>query len=148
MLKAVESIGLFFSRFVPEPLKKYYFALFKYAVFVTGGFIGWAILIVIEQILVARGFWNGIGFGAGIFLAIIFTFIYHQYVTFDIKTNWAQRFIKFIPIQLVVAAANWVLSVIATNLMHFPDVAASFVITFVISIFNFIFTRLLVFKHK
>jgi putative flippase GtrA len=148
MLKAVESFGLFFSRFVPESLKKYYFALFKYGVFVSGGLVGWIILIGSEQILLSYGFWNGIGFAIGIFLAIIFTFIYHQYVTFGIRTNWVQRFIKFIPIQIVIAAANWILSVLATNIMHFPDVPASFVITFVLSIFNFIFTKLLVFKHK
>jgi putative flippase GtrA len=148
MQKAVESFGLFFSRFVPESLKKYYFALFKYGVFVSGGLVGWLILIGSEQILLAQGFWNGIGFAVGLAFGIVFTFIYHQYVTFDIHTNLAKRFIRFIPIQLVIAAANWVLSVIATNVMHFPDVPASFVITFVLSIFNFIFTKLLVFRHK
>jgi putative flippase GtrA len=148
MLKAVESIGQFFSVVVPGPLKKYYFALFKYGVFVFGGFFGWIILIVSEQLVVANGLWNGIGFALGLALAIVFTFIYHQYVTFDIRTDWLQRFIKFIPLQIVVAIANWVLSVVATNIFHYPDVPASFVITFFLSIFNFLLTRVLVFKRR
>ena len=147
MRNALDSIEQFFARFLPEPLKKPYFVAARYFTFVLGGFIGWLILIVIEQVLLRTGAWRGIGYALGIVFAIIFTFFYHRYVTFGVKSEWKQRFIKFAPIQIIISAANWVLFIAATEYLHFPDVAASFIITFFLSLVNFAISRLFVFQR-
>lgn len=149
MKKLLDSIEGFFARFVPGPLKKLYTLAFRYSVFVFGGLIGWFILIACEQLLLRFGIWRGIGYGLGLVLAIAFTFIYHRYVTFDEKSNARERFLRFAPLQALIAAANWVFFLAATDYLkiHASEILISFVITFILSIVNFVASKLLVF-HK
>ncbi|MBI2140938.1 GtrA family protein [Candidatus Woesearchaeota archaeon] len=145
MRKALDSVEMFFSYFVPSPLKRYYFLAASYFIFVFGGLIGWLILIGSEQFLLGFGIWKGIGYGIGLVLAILFTFAYHRHVTFGVKSETKERFAKFAPLQVFIAAANWLLFVAATHYFGFPDVQASFVITFVLSLVNFAANKLFIF---
>ena len=147
MRAALDALENFFARFIPGPLKRPYFLAVRYATFVFGGLIGWLIVIVTEQAMLRLGLWRGIGYGFGIALAVLFTFFYHRYVTFGVKSDWKQRLTRFAPIQVAIAAANWVLFIIATDYLHFSDVATSFVITFFLSLINFALSRLLVFHR-
>ncbi len=119
----------------------------KYFTFVFGGLIGWLILIGSEQFLLRFGVWRGIGYGVGLVLAVLFTFAYHRHVTFGMKSESRERFAKFAPLQVIIAAANWLLFVAATHYLHFPDVPASFVVTFFLSLINFAANRLFIFSH-
>lgn len=148
MRKLIDSLELFFARFVPGPLKKYYFLATRYATFVSGGLIGWFIVIGTEQLLLRFGVWRGIGYAAGIVLAILFTFIYHRHVTFGMMSGWKERLAKFAPLQAGIAAANWLLFVAATHYLHFPDVPASFVITFFLSLVNFAANKIFIFRRS
>lgn len=145
--KILNSLESFFERFAPSPLKRPYHVAFRYSVFVFGGLIGWFILIGSEQFLLRFGIWKGIGYGVGLMLAIFFTFTYHRYVTFGMKSETQERFAKFAPLQVFIAAANWLLFVAATHNFHFPDVPASFVITFFLSMVNFAANRIFVFRR-
>ena len=132
MREKLDALENFFARFVPGILKKPYFLAARYFTFVFGGLIGWLILIVSEQLLLRLGIWRGFGYAVGGVLAILFTFVYHRYVTFGLKSGWKERFIKFAPLQVTISIANWALFVATTEYLHFPDVATSFVITFVL----------------
>lgn len=147
VLKIFDLLEAFFERFVPSPLKRLYRLAFRYSVFVFGGLIGWIILIGSEQFLLQFGVWRGLGYGAGITLAILFTFFYHRYITFSLKSEWKERLVKFVPIQLVIAATNWLLFITGTEYMRFPDVPASFVITFFLSLVNFSANKLFIFRR-
>ena len=147
MRKLLDSVEMFFARLVPGPLKRYYRLGFRYGIFVFGGLVGWLAVIITEQLLLKVGVWRGIGYALGIVLAIIFTFTYHRYVTFGLKTESKERFIKFAPLQVTLSAANWMLFIAATEYLGFPDVPASFAITFVLSLANFAGNKLFIF-HK
>ncbi len=148
-MKLFDSLEAFFERFVPSPLKKLYHVAFRYSVFVFGGLVGWVILIGSEQLLLRLGIWRGIGYAVGLVLAIIFTFVYHRHVTFGVKSDTGERFLRFAPIQVVIAAANWLLFLAATEYLKIPvsDIVASFIITFILSLVNFAASKLFVF-HK
>lgn len=137
---------MFFERLAPGPLKRYYHLGFRYGIFVFGGLIGWLAVIITEQLLLKAGVWRGIGYALGIVLAIIFTFNYHRYVTFGLKTESKERFTKFAPLQITLSVANWVLFIAATEYLGFPDIIASFAITFVLSLVNFAGNRLFIFR--
>ena len=146
MRKILDSVELFFSRIVPEPLKKYYFIAVRYATFVFGGLLGWVIMVGTEQLLLKHGIWRGVGYAIGIALAITFTFFYHRYITFGLKSGSKERFAKFAPLQIAISIANWVLFLVATEYLKFSDITASFVITFLLSLVNFAANRLFIFK--
>ncbi len=148
-MKLLDLIEAFFEKLVPSPLKKLYHVAFRYSVFVFGGMVGWIILIGSEQLLLGLGIWRGAGYAVGLVLAIIFTFMYHRYVTFGVKSDLKERFLRFVPVQVVLAAANWLLFLAATEYLKVPvsDVVASFIITFILSLVNFASNKLLVF-HK
>ncbi len=122
--------------------------LMKYFTFIFGGLIGWLILIGSEQFLLRFGVWRGIGYGVGLVLAVLFTFAYHRHVTFGMKSESRERFAKFAPLQVIIAAANWLLFVAATHYLHFSDVPASFVVTFFLSLVNFAANRLFIFHAE
>ena len=147
MLKILDLVEAFFSRYVPSGLKRPYAVAFRYSVFVFGGLIGYIIYFATQKMLFNLGIWRGIALAVGLILAIIFTFTYHRYITFDQKSNWKEKLVKFIPIQATIATINWISSLIAIERMHFPDLQATFVITFVLSMLNFGVSKLMVF-HK
>lgn len=148
-LKILDLLEAFFERFVPAPMRRLYHVAFRYSVFVFGGLIGWVILIGSEQLLLRFGIWRGIGYAVGLVLAIIFTFVYHRYITFGVKSDTGERFLRFAPIQVVIAAANWLLFLAATEYLKIPvsEIVASFFITFILSLVNFAASKLLVFHR-
>ncbi len=142
----LKSIELFFARFVPGPLRAPYFLAARYGTFVFGGLIGWLLVIVTEQALLRLGVWKGFGYGLGIVFAIAFTFTYHRFITFGLTAGWKERLASFAPLQIALSVANWALFVSATHFFGFPDVAASFVITFFLSLLNFSINRFFIFR--
>lgn len=151
VLKILGSLESFFGRFVPASLKRVYFLGFRYSVFVFGGLLGWLILVASDQFLLRFGFWRGFSYATGLVLAILFTFTYHRYITFAMKSEIGERFLKFAPLQVVIAAANWALFLATKGYLEIPDVSSasvvtSFVITFVLSLVNFAANRLFIFR--
>ncbi len=138
----------FFSRFVPSPFKRYYFLGFKYAIFVSGGLIGYFLYFVTQELLYKAGVHRAMGLSAGLVLAVFFTFTYHRYVTFDQKGGWKQKLAKFAPVQVVIAVINGILSYVAIENLHIPSFQATFVITFVLSLVNFAANKLFIFNDK
>lgn len=143
----LKSVELFFSRFVPEPLKGCYFLVARYATFVFGGLIGWIVLFGIYRMLSAFNLWTGISYAAGLGFAIVFTFTYHRYITFDVRTEKVERFTKFAPFQVALAGVNWLLFVVSVEHFRLADGITSFVITFFLSLVNFGVNRVFIF-HK
>jgi len=133
-------------------LRKIYFVIKRYVIFIFGGFVGWLILISITT-LIATIFQTRpyIGYSFGLTAAIIFTFSYHRYITFKQKTNWRSRFMKFAPLEMTLSALNWLLFYVVTESLGIDFgvgyIIASFFITWFISIINFSLNRFWIFKH-
>ena len=121
----------------------------RYFIFLIGGGTGWLILIGIHTYLLGKGFHPAISYGAGDIFAVIFTFIYHIFVTFKIKTDLQSRFVKFAVLTTALAITNWGLFVIGRTVFDLPvaDVIMSFFITGVLSVVNFLINRAIIFRN-
>ena len=122
----------------------------RYIIFVTGGLIGWLLVIGPHLYLRANFDISSVfSYAVGIIIADIFTFIYHRLITFKITTEWRRRFTQFSILIVSVGIANWALFTISRSVLDlpFPDVIISFVITGVLSIVNFLINRLFIFRH-
>ncbi len=121
----------------------------RYLIFLVGGTTGWLILIGIHTLLHGRGTHAAISYGVGDFVAVLFTFFYHRLVTFKIKTNWQSRFVQFALLTTFIAFANWGLFFLFRIVMNVPvpDVVVSFLITGFLSVINFLFNRIFIFRH-
>jgi len=136
----------------PHLIRKTYFIVKRYVIFIIGGFISWLILISITAFIVnnfqAQPF---VGYTFGLMGAIVFAFNYHRYITFKKKTNWQSRFTKFAPLELSLSGFNWLLFYVVTELFGFSSglnyVVASFFITWGISVVNFSLNRLWIFRY-
>ncbi len=146
MKRIFNSLEVFFSRFVPRPFKRLYAVGFRYGVFISGGFIGYIIFFSTQRILFNAGVWRGTGLAAGETLAVLFTFMYHRYVTFDQTSGAREKFMKFVPLQVIIAVVTWALSLVAIERLHYPDLQATFVIVFFLSLVNFTANRLFIFR--
>lgn len=122
----------------------------RYMVFLVGGTIGWLILIGLHSLLHGQhGFHPAISYGIGDSVAVIFTFIYHIFVTFRMKTNWQARFVQFAILTTGIAFANWGSFYIGRVILDLPvaDIIMSFFITGFLSAVNFLVNRIVIFKH-
>ena len=122
----------------------------RYFIFISGGFVGWSILIGMHTFFRNTYGMNPVfSYAIGIGFADVFTFVYHRFVTFKIKTQWQTRFIKFTILALVLSFANWALFALGRGVLNLqvPDIAMSFVITSFISVLNFGINRIVVFRH-
>lgn len=146
MKRIFDWLEAFFLPFVPGPLKRLYTVLFRYGVFIFGGLIGYVIFFVTQRMLFDVGLWRGTALAVGEVLAVLFTFMYHRYVTFDQREGAREKFFKFVPLQVVLAFATWGLSLIAIETLHYPDLQATFIIVFFLSIINFTANRLFIFR--
>lgn len=154
------------QRLTGEPL---FATIRRYLIFVFGGGIGWSIIIGMQALFIAKlgeifSYWIGLLF------ADIFTFVYHRFITFKIKSDWKIRFVKFSVIVVAISIANGAIFSFAAktfDLTHF-DVAipsalllgffgsglivpgrilVSFVITLVLSVINFAINRIFIFRQ-
>ena len=146
----------------------------RYFIFISGGFIAWSLIAVLylylNRVLSINIF---VSYAAGLVLADIFTFVYHRYITFRIKTNWKSRFIKFTILVLILTFVNWaIFSLIvgvfalqvpefefSTSITHYgrpladfqftlaSDIIISFIITLFISVINFSVNRIFIFRQ-
>lgn len=142
----LDTIEMFFGKFVPRPLKRVYANGFRYGIFITGGLIGYALYYGTQEMLYKAGVFRAIGLAAGLTLAVLFTFTYHRYVTFTQREGWREKLAKFAPLQIAISAVNGVASLIAIEKMHYPSLQATFVITFVLSLANFAANKLFIFR--
>ncbi len=135
------------QRITGEPLLA---TIRRYLVFVVGGFTGWLIIIGLHAFFRDNFGWGTVfSYGAGLLFADIFTFVYHRFITFQIKSNWKVRFMQFSFVVVLISIANWVLFVIGREVLNLPvpDFAMSFVITTFLSVINFGVNRILIFRH-
>ncbi len=137
----------FQERLTGEPLLA---TIRRYITFVVGGFTGWLIIIGLHTLLHNSFGWKPVfSYAAGILFADIFTFIYHIFITFKIKSNWKERFIKFSVVVVLVSVANWALFVLGRQVfdLPLPDFLMSFAITTFLSVVNFGINRIFIFRH-
>ncbi|MAG15623.1 hypothetical protein CMO88_01025 [Candidatus Woesearchaeota archaeon] len=135
----------------------------RYFIFITGGFVGWLIIIGMQAVFLAS-LGEIFSYWVGLLFADIFTFVYHRLITFKIKSNWKIRFVKFVIIVTAITLANGAffsltaasfdlaklnLSIIflEQTLMIPGRIIASFFITFVLSVINFGINRIFIFRH-
>ncbi|MBI2664068.1 GtrA family protein [Candidatus Woesearchaeota archaeon] len=146
----------------------------RYFVFISGGFIAWG-LIALLYLFLNRflGVGVAVSYAAGLVLADIFTFVYHRRITFNIRTNWKPRFIKFSVLVVALTFLNWavfvflveVLGVVvpelsssnailyksaqlfSINLKIASDIIISFFVTGFISVINFSISRIFIFRQ-
>lgn len=122
----------------------------RYIIFVFGGGIGWLILIGAHTFFRDNfGFQPVVSYAIGILFAIAFTFVYHIFITFKMKTRLKERFIQFSIVVVVISIANWVLFALGREVMdlQIPDFIMSFVITVFLSVVNFAINRIFIFRH-
>lgn len=137
----------FQERLTGEPLLA---TIKRYLTFVVGGFTGWLIIIGLHTFLRDDfGLRPVFSYAAGLLFADIFTFVYHRFITFKIKSKWKVRFIQFSVVVVLVSVANWALFVFGREVLNLPvpDFIMSFVITLFLSVVNFGVNRILIFRH-
>ena len=126
-------------------------AVKRYAIFISGGFVGWLILIGTHRFVQGEFVLSPVlSYGLGMLFADIFTFSYHRLVTFKIGTRWKLRLLKFTIILMGISFVNWAAFSISRSVFNIPvpDEALSFVITGILSVANFLINRLFVFRRK
>ncbi len=154
----------FQERLTGEPLLA---TIRRYLIFVFGGGLGWLIIIGMQALFLAR-LGEILSYWVGLIFADIFTFVYHRFITFKIKSDWKARFVKFSAIVIVISVANGALFSLAAknfDLTYFDAVIpmlglfgggssvipgrilVSFVITLILSIINFAINRIVIFRH-
>jgi len=122
----------------------------RYVIFVTGGLVGWLILIGSHILFRDNyGMNPALSYGIGIFFATVFTFVYHVLITFRIKTNLQMRFMQFSVLVLIIAFLNWGLFSFGRVVLDLPvpDTIMSFFITGVLSVVNFGINSIIIFRH-
>ena len=125
-------------------------ALRRYFIFVSGGFVGWLVIIALHEYLQSRYGTNPVlSYGIGIMAADVFVFAYHRLITFKIRTAWKIRLVKFTSLLLVISFVNWALFSIARSTLNLPlpDPLLSFLITGILSVANFMISRIMIFRH-
>jgi putative flippase GtrA len=143
----IKKVLAYQERITGDSLSK---TLKRYLIFVTGGLIGWFLVIGPHLYLHNKFGINPVfSYAVGILIADIFTFIYHRLITFKITTEWRKRFTQFSVLIVFVGIANWALFTLSRSVLDlpFPDVLISFVITGILSVINFIINRLFIFRH-
>ncbi|MFH1182167.1 MAG: GtrA family protein [Candidatus Woesearchaeota archaeon] len=139
-------------------LKAYpiYGTLRRYFIFLLGGGTGLLIAEVTTTLLTESfQLWYMLSYIIGTILAIIFTFIYHRYVTFRKFTDVRKRFVKFVFVVSIIAVVNIALVYLSTEAVagyfgtevtKFYYWATIFIVTLVLSTVNFTVNKLWVFK--
>ena len=121
----------------------------RYFTFLVPGFLSWLFLIATHTIL-NEYYAAAVSYGIGILITLIFAFVFHSLVTFNVKSNWKSRFIKFTGLVALVSAANWALFVMGREILNLPvpDFVMSFFITGFLSVINFLLNRIFIFRDK
>lgn len=119
----------------------------KYLVFVLGGAVGLAINLGATYIFHSvLGMWQMLAYAIGLSLNILFNFIYHRWITFNVKTHTERRLAMFTAVTLAVVAANWLLVYLFAEVMGYNIYVTSVVVVVALSVINFIVNRIVVFK--
>ncbi|MBN2454043.1 GtrA family protein [Candidatus Woesearchaeota archaeon] len=139
----------------------------RYFIFLFGGGTAYFLAMIITTFLERGGMWFWAAYSVGLVFAIVFTFIYHRYVTFRKFGSIGSRFAKFTVVVLLIVIANWIFTIITISLLsgaqlQFGDPNAlldsakyaapltywlvTFFVTLVLSVFNFLFNKIWVFK--
>ncbi|MBQ7968767.1 MAG: GtrA family protein [Clostridia bacterium] len=86
------------------------------------------------------------------FLAIIFAFFTNKLFVFkDKDLKWktlSVQLVKFVSLRLVTLALNSILFSFMVEKFHINDILSKIVVAVVVVILNYIFSKLIIFKHK
>ncbi|MBQ4116484.1 MAG: GtrA family protein [Clostridia bacterium] len=86
------------------------------------------------------------------FLAIIFAYVTNKLFVFEDKTNTIKSLIiqfgKFFSLRLVTLVLNTVLFVIMIDKMGINDIVTKAIVSVIVIILNYVFSKLIVFKAK
>ena len=86
------------------------------------------------------------------FLAIIFAYVTNKLFVFEDKTNTIKSLIiqfgKFFSLRLVTLVLNTVLFVIMIDKMGINDIVTKAIVSVIVIILNYVFSKLIIFKAK
>lgn len=119
----------------------------KYVVFIIGGglgaFINWTITVLLTELF---GMWYMASYAIGQVVNIIFNFVYHRHITFKKTDNMKKRLLSFIVVSILLTILNMALVYLATESLKIFYLIPIIVVTILISIFNYILNKEVVFK--
>ena len=120
----------------------------RYVTFIIGGGIGLALNIGITFILTALfSIWHMASYLFALAFSTIFVFAYHRRITFNNPSRTRRRFAKFALLTLLLVALNWLLVLFLTEALLVYYIFAIIGVTFAISIINYYFNKLWVFRN-
>ena len=133
----------------------------RFIIFCIGGGLGAIINWVISFILTTGlGLYYVLSYTLAQTVNITFNFLWNRHITFKIKTKAKERFIKFITVSLSTAALSillvylikeFVLDYLYKIVIFNQDLnylAAIIIVTFIVSVINYILNKIWVFEVK
>ena len=121
-------------------LNSNYFCYFK---FLIGGGLSLLLNLFITFILTEIfNIWYMASFAIALGIEIFFLFLYHSVVTFRKRGN----FLLFFFVILFISDLNWILVYLTTELLNWYYLFAIVIVAGAVSIINFLFNRIIVFK--
>jgi putative flippase GtrA len=122
--------------------QKYHADLYKYIKFIFGGGIS-LLLNLLATYLLTEFFslWHMVSFGIALGLEIIFLFVYHSFITF----RKAGRFHRFVIVLVCISVLNWFGVYLGSEVLGVYYLVAIVVVALVISVFNYLINKKLVF---
>jgi len=124
----------------------------KYFIFVIGGGLGLAIILLLTFILTEFfHIQHMISYSISLVPAILFVFIYHSLITFKGNKRNHKTLIKFVIIFGIMTFLNWILIYLFTEKYIFSSwryyyMVIIFLATCIVSILNFLSNKIWVFK--
>lgn len=119
------------------------FILFQYTKFIFGGGIVLLINLAATYYLTEYfNIWHIYSYGVIQIIEIIFLYIYHSIITFNVYA----KFIKFFIVILLIAFINWLFVLILTIQTNLNYLFIIILVATVISIVNFSLNKIYVFK--
>ena len=144
-----------------NPVVSYLLKFKRYFIFIFGGGVGalvnWLISFLLTSIM---GIHYVISYSLAQIANIVVNFIWHRFITFGVKSDSTSRFVKFfimsiltalISIALVYLVKEFVLDYLYTIILfgwNLNYLVAIIIITFVISIVNYLISTWWVFKES
>ena len=120
--------------------------LMRYAVFVFGGTLGLGIKAGVTYVLSRFGWGQMLAYSVGLALNIVFNFVFHRTVTFNVKTDWQRRFAVFAAVTSALVAADWLLVYVFAELLGNNIYITIFLVTLFLSVINFSLNKLIIFR--
>lgn len=85
-------------------------------------------------------------------VAILFAYITNKLFVFEGKTNTLfeliVQFVKFVSCRLVTMVINSAMFAFMIDIMHIPDIISKVVVSIVVIILNYVFSKLIIFRKR